>query len=76
MGIRKNCRGEAVLKSAHNLWFEQKHEIYQFFLSENFHLLVEKFSLHLNKHVFVMSRIVNTANICITSYGASVTNET
>ena len=37
--------------STHNLCFEEK---YQHFLSENFHFLVVKFSVYLNKHVFVM----------------------
>ena len=42
--------------SAHNLYFEQKYEIhvYQNFLSENFHVLVVKFSVYLNRHDFVM----------------------
>ena len=35
--------------------FEQKYEKYQKFLSENFHFLVGKFSVYLNRHVFVMS---------------------
>ena len=39
--------------STHNLCFEQKHEKYQNFLSEHFHLLVVKFSVYLNRHVFV-----------------------
>ena len=43
-----------VLTSTHNLWFEQKYEEYQNFLSENFHFLVVKFSVYLNRHVFVM----------------------
>ena len=38
----------------HNLCFEQKYEKYQFFLLENFHSLVVKFSVYLNRHVFVM----------------------
>ena len=38
----------------HNLCFEQKFEEYQNFLSENFHFLVVKFSVYLNKHVFEM----------------------
>ena len=46
---------EAVLTSIHNLCFEQKHEKYQNFLSENFHFLVVKFSVYLNRHVFVMT---------------------
>ena len=43
--------------STHNLCFEQKYEKYQIFLSENFHFLVVKFSLYLNRHVFVMGGI-------------------
>ena len=35
--------------STHNLFFEQKYEKYQ-----NFYLLVVKFSVYLNRHVFVM----------------------
>ena len=38
-----------------NLCFEQKYEKYQNFLSENFHFLVVKFSVYLNRHVFVMN---------------------
>ena len=45
---------EAVLTSTHNLCFEQKHEKYQNFLSENFHFLVIKFAVFLNRRVFVM----------------------
>ena len=45
---------EAVLMSTHNLCLEQKYEKYQIFLSENFHFLVVKFSIYLNKHVFVI----------------------
>ena len=41
--------------STHNLCFEQKYEKYQNFLSENFHFLVVKFSLYLNRHVFVIN---------------------
>ena len=40
--------------STHNLCFEQNPEKYQNFLSENFHFLVVKFSVYLNRHVFVM----------------------
>ena len=41
--------------STHNLCFEQKHEKYQNFSSEKKnHFLVVKFSICLNKHVFVM----------------------
>ena len=45
---------EAVLTSTHNLCFEQKHEKYQNFLSENFPFVVEKISIYLNRRVFVM----------------------
>ena len=40
--------------STHNLCFEQKCEKYQNFLSENFHFLMVKFSLYLNRYVFIM----------------------
>ena len=43
-----------VLTSTHNLCFEQKCEKYQSFLSENFQFLDMKFSIYLNRHVFVM----------------------
>ena len=40
--------------STHNLCFEQKYEKYLSFLAENFQFLVVKFSIHLNRRVFVM----------------------
>ena len=40
--------------STHNLCFEQKYETYQNFSSESFQFLVVKFSIHLNRCVFVM----------------------
>ena len=44
-----------VLTSTHNLCFEQKYEkISDFFLSEIFLFLEVKFSIYLNKRVFVM----------------------
>ena len=55
MGTRENRLGEAVLTSTHNLCFEQKYENYQNFSSENFHILVVKISIYLNRHVFIMS---------------------
>ena len=55
MGTRWNRLVEAVLTSTHNLCFEQKYEKYQKFSSENFHFLVVKFSVYLNRHVFVMA---------------------
>ena len=39
--------------STHNLCFEQKYEKYQKFLLENFPFLVVKFSIYLNRHVFI-----------------------
>ena len=43
--------------STHNLCFEQNYEKYLNFLSENFHIfLVVKFSVYLNRHVFVMNQ--------------------
>ena len=54
MGTCKNRLGEAVLTGTHNLCFEQKCINIRNFLSENFHFLVVKISVYLNKHVFVM----------------------
>ena len=43
--------------STHYLCFEQKYEIYQnFFFIRKFSFLVVKFSVYLNRLVFVMSR--------------------
>ena len=42
--------------STHNLCFEQKYEKHQNFLSGNFPFLAVKFSLYLNRRVFVMQR--------------------
>ena len=46
---------EAVLTSTHNLCFEQKYENYQIFLSEKLPFLVVKFSIYLNRRVFIMT---------------------
>ena len=54
MGTRLNRLDEAVLRSTHKLCLKQNYEIYQNFLSEIFHFLVVKFSVYLNRHVFVM----------------------
>ena len=54
MGTRLSRLTEVVLMSTHNLCFEQKYEKYQSFLSENFLFLAVKFSIHLNRRVFVM----------------------
>ena len=45
---------KAVLTSTHNLCFEQEHEKYRNFLSENFPFLVVNFSFYLNRGVFIM----------------------
>ena len=45
---------KTCLTSTHNLCFEQKYEKYQNFLSENFQFLDVKFSIYLNRHVFIM----------------------
>ena len=55
MGTRENRLAEAVLTNTHNLCFEQKYEKYRKFLAENFQCLEVKFSIYLNRHVFVMS---------------------
>ena len=55
MGTRKNRLGKAVLTSTHNLCFEQKYEKYRSFLPENFRFLEVKFSIYLNRRVFVMT---------------------
>ena len=44
--------------STHNLCFKQEYEKYQSFLSENFQFLEAKFSIYLNRHVFVMSTYI------------------
>ena len=55
MGTSEKRLGETVLTSTHNLCFELKYDNYQnFFLSETFIFLVVKFSVYLNRHVFVM----------------------
>ena len=53
--ITKTCLFEAVLTSTHNLYFEQKYEKNSFFLSENFQFLEVKFSIYLNRRVFIMT---------------------
>ena len=56
---------EAVLTSTHNLCFESTNNLcfeqkykknIRICLSENFQILVVKFSVYLNRHVFVMQR--------------------
>ena len=49
---------EAVLTSTHNLCFEQKYENYQNFYLKNIHFfLLVKFSVCLNRLVFVMLKL-------------------
>ena len=43
---------KVVLTSTHNLCFEKQYEKISKFLFENFHFLVVKFSVNLNRHVF------------------------
>ena len=50
---------EAVLTSTHNLCCEQKYEKYQIFLFENFMFLEVKFSIYLNRRVFVMISVIS-----------------
>ena len=40
--------------------FEQKYEKYQFFLSENFQFLEVKFSIYLNRHVFIKFFLISS----------------
>ena len=54
MGTRYNRLAEAVLTSTLNLRFDQKFEKDQSFLSENFQFLEVKFSIYLNRRVFVI----------------------
>ena len=61
MGTRQNRLVEVVLTSTHNRCFEEKYEKHQSFLSENFQFLEVKFSIHLNRRVFVMTRETNIA---------------
>ena len=46
--------------STHNLYFEQKYEKYQNFLSGNFLALAAKFWIYLNRRVFVMNCIARS----------------
>ena len=49
------CSCHSVKTLFRNLCFEQKYEKYQSLLSENFQFLDVKFSIYLNRCVFVMS---------------------
>ena len=70
---------EAILTSTHNLCFEQKYE--NGFLSENFHFLVVKFSVYLNRRDFVICSsslllsVIASVLLCLIisySFGTSV----
>ena len=54
MGTRLNRLNEAIQTITHNLCFEQKYEKYQNFYLKNFHVLDVKFSIYLNRRVFIM----------------------
>ena len=54
-GTRYNRLAKTVLTSTHNPCYEQKYEKYQNVLFENFQFLVMKFSINLNRRVFVMT---------------------
>ena len=45
--------------SIHNLCFDQQYIKYRNFLSENFHFLVVKVSVYLNRHVLLMCNETN-----------------
>ena len=49
--------------STRNLCVEQKYEKYRSFLSENFQFLEMKFSIYLNRRVFVM--LVSGTTFCL-----------
>ena len=52
------------LMSTHNLCFEQKYEKYQSFLSINDKFLEVKFSIYLNRRVFVMPSFGSLGRLC------------
>ena len=54
MGTVRTASPRRVLTSTHNLCFWQKYEKYGIFLSENLPFVVVKFSIYLNRLVFVM----------------------
>ena len=54
--------------STHNLCFEQKYEKYQNFYLKIFIFLVVKFSIYLNRHVFLMCVIPFRIYFILSSY--------
>ena len=64
MGTRKNHLTEAVLMSTHNLCFEQKYDKNIRISIRNYLIfLVVKFSVYLNRLVFVMTHVRNQSRI-------------
>ena len=59
VGTGLNHLAEAVLTCTHNLCCEQKYEKYQNFLSKTFQFFKVKFSIYLNKRIFVMRTYSN-----------------
>ena len=55
---------DAVLTNTNNLCFEQKYEKISESLSENFQFLLVKFSIYLNRRIFVMAN-VNSCSILL-----------
>ena len=63
-----------VLTSTHNLCFELKYEKHIsvflfFFLSENFRFLEVKFSIYLNRRVFVMGSLITRRRVLNSELG-------
>ena len=56
MGTHLNPLTDAVLTVTHNVCFEPKYENYQNFSSESFRFCVVKYSIYLNRCVFVMCK--------------------
>ena len=71
MGTHLNCLGEAVLTSNHNLCLSRNMKNISF-LSENFQFWEVKFSIYLNRDVFLMHIlfyfIAADADSCVSPY--------
>ena len=66
MYTRENRLDEAVLTSTHNQCFDQKYDKISEFLSENFQFFfVVKFSVYLNRLVFVMNKECRLLQFCL-----------
>ena len=57
VGTRKNRIGEVILTNTHDLCFEQKYEKDQNFYLKSFHLFGVKYSIYLNRRVFVIVEV-------------------